>query len=451
MTPSPSLTAEELRSVFTPSPDRRELVGIEVEVAPLDPRTGHGVPFEGERGIEAFLAAAASALSAEPVREVGRLVGLALPDGAQVSLENGGAVEYSTPPLATVVDAVDNARDGLGALAAVAADHGFALVPGANFPFDTVDDVHWVPNARGDLMRRHFADLGDAGAYGRQALSLTLSTQVNFDYLDEADLVAKLRMLAAVSTPATALFANSPLEGGRPSGALSRRMQFFTRFDSTRDRVVPATLGDVTLDGFLEWVLSIPMVYRKLGDGTCAPAPDRPFSDLLRHGFDDGQRPGMADWAAHLSQVYSDVRVRRTLEARAVDGPPYAAFGAVPAFWAGLTYHAPSRTAAWELVRDADLAEHLAALDDIAVRGLRARFAGASVRELVAKLLRLSEAGLRARVAAGLEHGRALDHLDPLREVVDNGETFAERVLRTYNGPEDYVATYGVPVRAAAG
>jgi len=451
MTSPPSLSTDELRATFIRPAGTRELVGVEVETAPLDLTTGLGVPYKGECGLGAFLAAARERLHGTPVCERNHLVGLTLADGGQVSLENGGAVEYSSPPMATVADAVDITRTRLGALAAVAAEHGFALVPGANFPFSTIDDVHWVPNARGDIMRRHFASLGPAGVFGPHVMGLTLSTQVTFDYLDEADLVEKLRMQAAVSTPATALFVNSPLEGGRPCGALSRRMQFFARFDPVRDRVVPATLGDVSIDRFTAWALSIPMVYRKRRDGVCEPAPDRPFADLLRYGFDDGQRPDVRDWSAHLSQIYSDVRVRSTLEVRAVDGPPYPAFASVPAFWTGLTYHAASRTAAWELARRATMQDHLTALDDIAVRGLRADFAGQPVRELVAELLRLSEAGLRARVAAGLENERTLSYLDPIREVSETGETFAEKCLREDHTPDRYVAVHGVPAATRTG
>jgi glutamate--cysteine ligase len=444
MTSMSALSIDDLRSVFTRSPPVKERVGIEVETAPLSPITGLGVAYEGKHGLGAFLSAACYRLAAEPVREQGNIVGLTLADGGQISLENGGALEYSSPPMATVTEAVDITRANLHVLAQLAAEHDFSLVPGANFPFNTITDLHWVPNARGDLMRAHFAALGTAGAYGPHVMGLTLSTQATFDYSDEADLVEKLRMQAAVSTVATALFVNSPLDVGRPCGALSRRMQFFARFDPERDRVVPATLGDVSLDRFITWALSIPMVYRKRRDGVCERAPRRPFSDLLRSGFDDGERPEIRDWSAHLSQIYSDVRVRSTLEVRAVDGPPYRAFASVPAFWTGLTYHAPSRSQAWNLVRHATLPDHLEALDDIAVHGLRATFAGQPVAELAAELLRLSEAGLRARVAAGLEDERALSFLDSIREVSATGDTFAERALREDCSPGRYVAAHRV-------
>ena len=152
------------------------------------------------------------------------------------------------------------------------------------------------------------------------------------------------------------------------------------------------------------------------------------------------------DWSVwgYAQSLHSDVRVRRTLELRAVDGLPYPAFAAVPAFWTGLTYHAPSRSRAWELVRHATLSDHLEALDDIAVRGLRATFAGQPVAELAAELLRLSEAGLLARVAAGLEDERAPGFLEPIQEVSATGDTFAERWLREDHSPERYLATHGV-------
>ncbi|CAM3690179.1 glutamate-cysteine ligase family protein [Kibdelosporangium persicum] len=445
-----SLSREDLFAVFAKPPGVPELIGIEVESAPLDLRTGRGVPYHGVHGLGEFLAHCQDELGGEPRFERGRPVGIMLPDGDQISLENGGAVEYSSRPAASLVEAVEVTRRMLGWLGKIAEHHGFALVPGSNFPFTSIDDVHWVPNARGDIMRDHFASLGEASAWGREVMALTLSTQVTLDYVTEEDLIEKLRMQAAVSTVAAALFVNSPLEHGRHHGALSRRMQYWSRIDPARTRIIPVTIGDsVTLEGFVDWALSLPMIYHKHPDGSCEAAPARSFAELLATGFDDGRRPDASDWMAHLSQIYTDVRVRNTLEMRAVDSPPYDALPAVAAFWTGLTYHPGSRAAAWELLRHATVDQHYAALADIAVRGMAARFAGRPVRELAAELVRLSEAGLRARVAAGVETDEALAYLSPVREVAETGETFAEKCLHRWENeferdPARYVNAYRV-------
>ena len=273
---------------------------------------------------------------------------------------------------------------------------------------------------------------------------------MTFDYFSPADFTEKLRMQAAVSTLASALFVNSPLVGGRPCGALSRRMQYWGRVDPARARITPCTIsGTVTVDSFVDWALSLPMMYRKKPDGSCTTVPPAPFSSLLVDGFEDGSQPDLQVWRDHLGQIISYVRVRDTLEVRAADGPPFSAFAAVPAFWTGLTYHRPPRISAWELLRSTTLQDHLTALDDIARHGLAACFAGQPDREIAAELVELSRAGLQARVDAGIEKKEALTYLWPLDEILATGTTFADRCLDRWDNefgrsPQRFVEAFQV-------
>ncbi|KOV68524.1 glutamate--cysteine ligase [Streptomyces sp. NRRL WC-3618] len=444
-----SLSPTELRSVFEKSTSR-ELVGIEVESAALDPRTGLGIPYDGAAGIGAYLAHMVSVTGGEPLHDCGFLVGVRLPDGGLISLEHGGAVEYSSPPVACVADLMDLTRRTLAQFAENADRFGFALVPGSQYPFTTFEEVRWMPHSRTSIMREHFESLGNEGMFGPRIMSMILSTQVSFDFTSPVDLAEKLRVQAAASTPAAALFVNAPMDGGEPCGALSRRMQFWSRADPARTRVIPVTLReDFTIDRFIEWALTLPMVHRGLPDGSRQRVTPVPFATLLEKGFDDGTKPDLQDWRDHLSQIFPDVRLRDTLELRAVDGPPYPALGAVPAFWSGLTYDAAARASVWELLRGISPEQHLQGLDDIAVRGMDAQLAGRPMRDLAAELLRLSESGLRAQIAAGREREEAAAYLEPLKEVVRTGETFADRVLALWHSkpehfPEAYVDTYRI-------
>lgn len=439
----PSLSREQLRSVFEASGDD-ELVGIEVETAALDPLTGAAVPYHGETGIRAYLEFLSSLPGAGPELDRGILVGARLADGGTVSLEHGGAVEFSSRPATCVADLAQDTVRSLGELADHAARFGFALVPGAHFPCTSFEEVNWIPHARAAPMRRHFESLGAEGSWGPRIMSMTLSTQASFDFTSGADLAAKLTMQAAASTPAAALFVNAPMHAGRPSGFLSHRMRYWSRTDPARTRVVPVTLReDFDLDLFIDWALTLPMIHRAAPDGGRQGVEPVPFGTLLSTGFADGTSPDMGDWNAHLSQIFPDVRLRDTLEVRAVDGPPWPALMAVPAFWSGLTYHQPSRDAAWELLRHTEHDRHLAALDDIARRGMAAHFDGRPVRETATELLRLSAEGLSARVDAGLERAEALACLDPLHEVAASGTTFAEHVLAAWReGPARFPARF---------
>ncbi len=443
------LSRDDLVSMFTKSKQTEERVGIEVETAALDPETGRSVPYQGERGLGAFLALVLDEVGGDPQFERENLVGLRLADGAQISLENGGAVEYSSPPKANLSDLMDVAKMTLEHIAEIAKHCNIALVPGGNYPFTKIDEVCWVPHPRGEIMRRYFAGQGAASARARETMALTVSTQVTSDYSSAQDLADKLCMQTIASTVTAAMFVNSPIDGGRPCGALSRRMEYFSKLDPNRAGPIPIAVdGTFTIERFIEWALSRQMIYRKNRSGKCE-AVSRQFSSLLAEGFTDGSMPTREDWLSHLSQIYTDIRVRDTLEARTVDGPPYPAIAAVPAFWTGLAYHGPSRAAAWELLRGATVEDHLMARRDIAQRGMSAWFAGRPISEFAGELLRLSDNGLRARVGAGLESEAVLAFLDPLREIVATGKTFADRCLHRWENelrqsPERYVKAFRI-------
>ncbi|MFB6894611.1 glutamate-cysteine ligase family protein [Kitasatospora sp. NPDC056327] len=445
-----SLGRAELRAPFRPSADGVERIGLEVENGVLDPATGLAAPYGGARGIEAVLRTALAEWGGEPLTDTGRLTGVDLPDGARLTLEHGGQLEYSSVPVAGLARAVTAARTMLERLAGLVDRFGWALLPGALLPFDRVEAMSWVPMVRGAVMREHFARIGPAGAGARRVMALSLSTQVHLDYLSGRDFTEKLRMLMAAAVPAAALFVNSPISGGRSNGLLSHRSHDWLRMDPARCGVMaPALRAGVGVEDVVDWALERPMIYRRLPDGGYRLAPERPFGALLREGFEDGSPPGYADWSSHLSQLWTAVRVRGTLELRAGDGPPYRHLAAVPALWTGLGYHRPSREAAWELLRRFTPAEHRAAAGALPAEGLRTVLGGEPVLGLAAELVRLARAGLRARVDAGLEPPEVLGYLDPLDEVLRTRKTFAEQCADRWEGdlrrdPRRYVAEYRV-------
>ncbi|MDQ7903190.1 glutamate-cysteine ligase family protein [Phytohabitans sp. ZYX-F-186] len=423
----------ELRGLFTPAAEER--IGIEVECGLLDERTGQSAPYEGPCGSRALLERARRELGAEPIVEGGALVGVQLADGAQLSLELGGAIEYSSAPYPSLGPLVATARRDLRVIAGLAARSGLALLPGGLVPFTPRERIPWAPKPRIDVMRRYFRGLGPAAAFAENVMGLTLSTQTTLDYLSAEDFRDKLTLLVKAAPIAAALFVNSAIEEGRPSGVLSRRMQMWGSVDPSRCGVLGfAVRPDVSFADVVEWGSALPMIYRRVGDGY-VPGPERPFGELVEHGFGDGTAPGLDDWRAHLSQVWPQVRARHTLEMRAFDGLPWEALAAGPAFCVGLAYHAPARRAALALL-DGLTADDLAqASEDVAVKGLDAMAGDRSVGATAEALLGLARQGLRARVAEGREQPGAEHLLDPLDEVVRGGVTFAERAVSDWTGP----------------
>ncbi|WP_269859153.1 glutamate-cysteine ligase family protein [Streptomyces sp. RPT161] len=444
------LQRDELRSLFAPSAGPSERIGLEIESGIVDPETGLAAPYTGRNGVKAILETLIAEWGGEAQHDAGELIGVKLSDGVLIGLEHGGQVEYSSAPAADLVTVVDDARAALERLSEIVKRFGWALLPGAYLPFDKIDSIPWVPMSRGRVMRDFFARIGDAGRDAPKILSMSLCTQVHLDFFSHEDFTRKLRMQAAASPVVAALFVNSPLQNGRLTGLLSHRSHDWLWTDPQRCGVMgPALRGDVGADHIIDWALRLPMIYYLGPDGRYQPAPDRPFATILEQGFEDGSMPTFAHWVSHMTQTWTHVRARRTLELRAADGPPYQHIPAVPALWVGLSYHPPSRDAAWELLRQYSVEEQRTAMLRLPVEGLHTMLGGDRMDELARELVRLARAGLRARVEAGLERPKALDYLDPLDEVLHTGETFAEQCARRWEtdlgrDPRRYVAAFRV-------
>ncbi|RKE17282.1 glutamate-cysteine ligase family protein [Streptomyces sp. TLI_171] len=450
MSETPLVSPDDLLAALAPRPGAVERVGVEVECGLLDPATGRNARYLGPSGVRAVLEEVLRSWGGRPEEDGGQLTGVRLPDGSSVTLEHGGQIEYSSTPGPGVGAAVQEVRSALERLAELSAGFGLALVPGGNLPFGGLADVDWVPMSRGAVMRQYFAELGPAGARAPQVMALSLSTQVTLDFLGPEDFTRKLRMQTAAAPVVSALLVNSPLHDGRPCGLLSHRAWGWLRTDPQRNGLLPPGLrADVSAGDLVDWALGIPLIHYRTGDGRYRRAPDGTFADLLRDGLHDGAPPTAAHWAGHLAQLWTDTRVRRTLEVRGADGPPQRHLAALPALWTGLSYHPESCAEAWELTRHHTAEEHRAARAELPARGLDTRLGDTPVRPLAAELLRLARAGLEARVAAGLEPRHVPSYLDPLEEIVATGRTFAQQCLDRWEGdlnadPARYVAAHRV-------
>jgi len=442
------LSKNDLRSVFLKAPGVTESIGIEVECAVVDPATGLPTPFQGKDGIRAILERIMSELAGTPLLAGNYLTGFTCESGIQFTLEHGGAIEYGSPPHSDLTSLINEARSVLEHVAEIVRGFGRAFIAGAMFPFTDAETVCWMPKPHTEQMRAFFARLGESGSLGPTVMASTLSTQVTLDYISESDLREKLAMQVAASPVAAAIFANSPLAAGRLTGLLSYRGLCWQMTDASRCGVLQVALEDPGSEAFVDWAMQLPMIYRKRA-GHCEAGPDRSFAELLETGFNDGTLPDRDDWLSLLSQIWTDVRLRTTLELRAADGPPYAELAAVPAFWVGLTYHPESRQAASQLLAGTTVADHRRAMEDVAARGLSARLGQRSMLDLARELVALSARGLEARVQAGLERPNVPTYLESIQELVATGKTFAERCIDRWEAdlarsPSRYVEAYRV-------
>jgi glutamate--cysteine ligase len=263
------------------------------------------------------------------------------------------------------------------------------------------------------------------GRHAHDMMQLTASVQANFDFADEGDLAEKVSAATAVSPLVTALFANSPLENGRPSGFKTLRYRIWKDVDDRRSGLLRVMYEPgFSYRRYLDWALSVPLLFVRR-KGRYLDPEGRTFADVLAHGF-AGEPATMQDFVDLMSTLFPEVRVKRVIEVRGADAVDARTTMALPAVWTGLLYDPSARRDARALV-GVPFEELVAFQDEVARSALDARLGGTRARDLARDLLTLADEGLRRRHEAGGPDERPF--LEPLREIVASGRTGADRIL----------------------
>ncbi|WP_083100558.1 glutamate--cysteine ligase [Pseudophaeobacter leonis] len=392
------------------------------------------LPFEGERSIVAVLQGLRDSYGWGEVLEGGKLIGLEK-DGANVSLEPGGALELSGAPLETIHETCDEVNTHLREVKEIADKIGVGFIGLGAAPIWKHDEMPLMPKGRYRLMNDYMTKVG---TMGRDMMRRTTTVQVNIDFGSEADMVQKLRVALALQPVATALFANSPFFEGKPNGHKSWRSKIWRHLDDSRTGMLPFVFDEgFGFEAYVQYALDVPMyfVYR---DGEYVNALGMSFRDFLQGKLPalPGETPTLSDWADHLTTAFPEARIKKYMEMRGADGGPWRRLCALPAFWVGLTYDQSALDAAWDLVKgwDAETREGLrvAASRD----GLQAEVNGIKMHDLAREVVKISESGLKARARPGAG-GLVPDEthfLNALKDSLDSGKVPADELLERYEG-----------------
>lgn len=377
-------------------------LGMEHENLPLFEGSLEPVPFEGERGIAALLDRYGRAGGWKPVVEGGHLIALDR-DGESITLEPGGQLELSGRPWPSAIDAAREFREHLAALLRASEPFGIAWLALGIQPLHAVDRAPRIPKERYHIMRDYLP------AHGSMALDMmhvTASVQVSFDFSDEADMISKLRTALGCGPVVSAIYANSSIAEGKPTGYVSKRMAIWRNTDPDRCGSLPfAFEPDFGYARYAEWALDVPMFFILRGE-RYLPMRGKTFRRFLLEGH-EGERASLADWNRHLTTVFPDVRMKRVLEVRGADSCPAGLACSVPALWKGLLYDAQACEAAHSLVAGWSPIEREEAYHAVARRGLAAEAGGRKVLDLARELLALAHEGLSRERDAAARAGKA--------------------------------------------
>ena len=253
----------------------------------------------------------------------------ALPGGSRITVEPGGAVELSGPPLDGAADAVDAMRADRAVLQAAFGRHGLDLVLLGADPLRPTQRIN--PGGRYQAMEQFFAAGGTAEA-GAAMMTSTASVQVNLDAGPRDGWADRVRLAHALGPTMIAITANSPLLSGRFTGWKSSRQRVWSRLDSARCGPILGADGDDPAADWARYALKAPvmLVHTPPDDRAVAVTNWVPFADWADgRAVLGGRRPTATDLEYHLTTLFPPVRPRRWLEIRYLDSVPDAWWPAV--------------------------------------------------------------------------------------------------------------------------
>jgi len=407
-------------------------IGTEHEKFGFDWETLKPLPYDGPCSIRAMLDGL-TRFGWTGIEEDGKVIALVDDAGASVTLEPGGQFELSGAPLETLHQTCGEVATHISQVKDVAGEIGAGFLGMGFQPTWTLDETPMMPKGRYKIMRRYMPTVGSRGL---DMMFRTCTVQVNLDFASEADMVKKLRVSLALQPLAAALFATSPFTEGKPNGFKSLRSEIWRDTDPGRAGMLPLAFDEgFSFEAYVDYALDVPMyfVYR---DGVYIDCAGQSFRTFLEGRLPalPGEKPNMADWANHLTTIFPEARLKQFIEMRGADGGPWARLCALPAFWVGLLYDQTALDAAWDLVKDWTAEDRQSLRDQAPKRALDAELNGIRLKDIGARALEISEAGLRARNAVNASGDHEVMFLKVLQEMVSSGETLADVMLAKYHG-----------------
>jgi glutamate--cysteine ligase len=342
----------------------------------------------------------------------------------RITLEPGGQIEFSGANRRSLAAVELGLRRYLCRLSEIGESSGVIFVAVGFDPIRGIDEQHWVPKRRYDVMRPYLA------RRGRRAWDMmcrTAAIQVNLDYGDLEDLAKKFALATRLAPVAAAIFANSPFEHGKLSGYKSTRYASWLETDPDRTGPSPVALVDsFTIEEFIDYVTAVPMFFIRR-DGDYIDLAGRSFKGFIANV--EGYRPILQDFIDHLSTIFTEARLKPHIEQRSMDSGSIEMVMAAQAFWKGLMYDADTLGQALKLAPRPGRDEYARLQMEVARHGLGARLGRTSALSLAEPLIEMARSGLRSIASDEVRHLDAIEHL-----VIRENVCPADILIRNFNG-----------------
>jgi len=280
--------------------DEARFIGTESEKLVIDLASGEAASYA--QIVRLLESLAATNAGWQPIREGDHLLGLLGPQSS-ITLEPGGQLELSGRLCRDVHCCASEFLSHVQEIVSAGRQVGIGFLGLGVHPHSRLDQIETLPKARYGIMTAYMPRVGDMGL---RMMHQTAGTQLNLDFTSETDCLQKLRLGQLLAPVLYALFANSPLLEGKPSGFLSTRGEIWSRTDPERTGLIESLhRRDACLDDYLAYALDVPM-YFIVRQGKLVSLTEKrlTFGDFLVQGF-AGHRATLSDWDLHPAPFHA--------------------------------------------------------------------------------------------------------------------------------------------------
>lgn len=340
----------------------------------------------------------------------------------KITFEPGAQLEISLNPTERISDhqkIIDRYNEKTDEIAKAL---GLRHIPCGNQPKTTFEGIKIIPKERYRMMTKYLQNKAECPFV---MMRETAGIQTSIDYSSEEDACVKLKTAIKLSPIVSAMFANSPLRKGKPSGMKSFRSFAWLNTDNDRCGLIGKKLFTKEFFGFSDYteiLLDVPTIFIEK-NGKYLQTGGLTFGEYMKKGF-DGYFPTQKDVETHISLYFTDVRLKTYLEIRNHDSQKNELIFAVPALWKGILYDNSAICEINDIFKKATYDDFEELRAKTPQTGINTEFCGQKLSEICKEILEISEHNLKKTDEQKF--------LYPLKELISKGLTPADKILEKY-------------------
>ena len=285
--------------------------------------------------------------------------------------------------------------------------------------YDPITALQNSPNNPKKRYKVMTKEMPKKGKLSLEMMYQTCGTQINLDYSSEEDFTKKFKIISFLTPLTVALFSNSAVKQGDPTGYLSYRTKVWQ--NTSRGGLPDFFLDEVTFEKYADFVLNFPLLFYYKNNEYNFPM-GKTYKDLVSH-----EEANSENLELHLSTIFTELRLKKYIELRSLDACEWDCHCAGPAFFTGLLYGNLDET--FEVIKDWNKDEIKNAYAESCKKGLRTEINNKDILFWSIKLLQISKKGLEKRSYLNENKKNESVFLKNIENILKNNLTKAEEYL----------------------